>query len=104
MISKLCLLLQSDCKDFRAIHKVVEQTLITLKRIPEDQNHVGFKSLKKFPALMEKLCNFNAESILYKQLQVDNSVTGEHVYSSTTVPFIKALEIKGAFSLDNLPV
>ena len=55
---------------------------------------------------MEKLCNFNAESIVSKRLQVDNSITVEHFYSSTTVPFIKALivEMKGAFSLNNLPV
>ena len=63
IISKLCLLLQSDRKDFRAIHDVVEQTLITLKEMSEDQNHAGFESLKKSPALMEKLCNFNAKSI-----------------------------------------
>ena len=102
----MCLLLQSDRKDFRAIHDVVEQTLITLKEMLEDQNHAGFKSLKKSPALMEKLCNFNAESIVSKRLRVDNSVMVEHFYSSTAVPFIKALivEMKGAFSLDNLPV
>ena len=54
---------------------------------------------------MEKLCNFNAKSIESKLLQVNNSVTVEHFYSSTTVPFIKALvvEMKGAFSLDNIP-
>ena len=50
IISKLCLLLQSDCKDFRAIHDVVEQTLITLKKMSEDQNHAGFESLKKSPS------------------------------------------------------
>ena len=33
---KLCLLLQSDHKYFRAIHDVVEQTLITLKEMSED--------------------------------------------------------------------
>ena len=106
IISKLCLLLQSDCKDFRAIHDVVEQTLITMKEMLEDQNHAGFKSLKKSPALMEKLCNFNAESIVSKWLRVDSSVTVEHFYSSTTFSFIKALivEMKCAFSLDNLPV
>ena len=72
----------------------------------EDQNHAGIKSLKKSPALMEKLCNFNAESIVSKRLRVDNSVTVKHFYSSTTFPFIKALivEMKCVFSLDNLPV
>ena len=89
IISKLCLLLQSCCKDFRAIHDVVEQTLMTLKEISEDQNHTGFESLKKSPALMEKFCNFSAESIVSERLPVDNSVTVEHFYSSTTVPFIK---------------
>ena len=105
-ISNLCQLLQSDRKDFRAIHDVVKQTLITLKEMSEDQNHAGFGSLKKPPALLEKLRNFNAGSILSKRLPVDNSVTVEHFHSSTTVPFIKALivEMKGAFSLYNLPV
>ena len=56
IISTLCLLLQSDRKDFRAIH-VVEQTLITLK-MSEDQNHAGFESFKKYPAFLEKLRNF----------------------------------------------
>ena len=72
----------------------------------EDQNHAGFKSLKKSPALMEKLCNFNAESTVSKWLRVDNSVTVEHFYSSTTVTFINALivKMKGIFSLDNPPV
>ena len=103
--SKLCLLLQSDCKDFKAKHDVVDQTLITVKEMSEDQNHARFKSLKKSLALMKKLHNFNPESIISKQLRVDNSVTVEHFYSSTTVPFIKALvEMKGAFSLDNIPV
>ena len=84
----------------------MEQTLITLKEMSEDQNHAGFESLKKSPALIEKLRNLNAESVVSKRLQVDNSVTVEHFYSSTTVPFIKALivEMKGTFSLDNLPV
>ena len=91
IISKLCLLLQSDHKDFRAIHDVVEQTLITLKEMSEDQNHAGFESLKKSSALLEKLCNFNAESITSKRLRVDNSVTVEQFYSSTTVLFIKVL-------------
>ena len=87
-------------------HGVVEQTLITLKEMSEDENHGGFESLRKSPALMEQLCNFNAESIISKWLRVDNSVMVEHFYSSTTIPFIKALivEIKGAFSLDNLPI
>ena len=86
--SKLCLLLQSDHKDFK-----------------EDQNHAGSESLKKSPALLENLCNFNAESIVSKWLRVDNKVTEEHFYLSTTVPFIKALlvEMKDALSLDNLP-
>ena len=55
---------------------------------------------------MEKSHNFNAESIVSKWLWVDNSGMVEHFYSSTTVPFIKALivEKKGAFSPDNLPV
>ena len=55
---------------------------------------------------MEKLCNFSAESIVSKRLRVDNGVTVEHFYSSTTVPFIKPLivEMKVAFLLDNLPV
>ena len=106
IISKLCLLLQSDHKDFRAIHDVVEQTLITLKGMSEDQNHAAFENLKKSPALMEKLHNFNAESIISKWLQVDNNVMVEHFYSFTTVPFIKALtvEMKGVFSFNNLPV
>ena len=63
-------------------------TLITLKEMSEDQNHAGFESLKKSPALMKKLCNFNAESLVSKQLQVDKSVMVEHFYSFTTVPFI----------------
>ena len=55
---------------------------------------------------MEKLCNFSAESIVSKRLRVDNGVTVEHFYSSTTVPFIKPLivEMRVAFLLDNLPV
>ena len=106
MVSKLCLLLQSDRNDFRAIHDVVEQTLITLKETSEDQNHAGFESLKKSPALLEKLCNFNAERIVSKWLRVDNSVTMENFCSSTTVLFIKVLivKMKGAFLLDNPPV
>ena len=90
IISKLCLLLQSDRKDFRAIYDIVVQSLITLKS----------------PALIEEFCNFNAESIASKQLQVDSIVTVEHFYSSTTIPFIKALivETKGTFPLGNLPV
>ena len=91
IIFKLCLLLKSDRKDFRAIHYIVDQTLITLKEMSEDQNCAGFESLKKSPALMEKISNFNAESIVSKQLQVVRSVTVEHFYSSTTVPFITAL-------------
>ena len=88
IISNVFLLLRSHCKDFRAIHDDVEQTLITLKEMSEDQNHAGFESLKKSPALMKKLCNFNAESLVSKQLQVDDSVMVEHFYSFTTVPFI----------------
>ena len=57
IISNLCLLLQSDRKDFRAIHDVVEQTLITLK-MSEGQNHAGFESFKKYRAFLEKLRNF----------------------------------------------
>ena len=55
---------------------------------------------------MEKLCNFNSESIISKWLRVDNTVTVEHFYSSITVTFIKALivEMKGTFSFDNLSV
>ena len=101
----MCLLLQSDCKDFKAKHDIVDQTFMMVKEMSEDQNHAGFESLKKSLALMKKLHNFNPESIISKQLRVDNSVTVEHFYSSTTVPFIKALvEMKGAFSLDNIPV
>ena len=80
--------------------------MITLKEMSEYQNHAGFESLKKFPALLEKLRNFVAESIVSKRIRIDSSVTVEHFYSSTTVTFIKALivEMKGAFSLDNLIV
>ena len=39
IISKSCLLVQSDRKYFSSIFDVVEQTLITLKEISEDQNH-----------------------------------------------------------------
>ena len=42
-----------------------------LEEMSEDQNHLGFKSSKKSPALMGKLGNFDAESIISKQLQVD---------------------------------
>ena len=79
IISKLRLLLQSDHKDFRAIHDVVEQTLITPKEISEDQNHAGCESLKKSPAFMETLHNFNAESIASKWLRVDK----KQCYSGT---------------------
>ena len=84
----------------------MEKTLITLKEMSEYQNHAGVESLKKSPALIEKLRNGNAESIVSKRLRVDKSVTVEHLYSSTTVPFIEPLlaEMKGAFSLENLPV
>ena len=44
IISKLCLLLQSDRKNVRAIHDVVEQSLITLKEMLEDQIMLGSKS------------------------------------------------------------
>ena len=88
--SKLCLLLESHHKDFRVIHDVVEQSLITLTEMSEDQNHAGFESLKKSPVLMEKISNFNAEIIVSKRLLVDNSVTVEHFFSSITVLFIKA--------------
>ena len=64
---------------------------------------LGLKNLKKSPALKEKLCNFNVESIESKWLQVDNSVTVEHFFSSNTVPFIKAF-IVDCCSLNNLPV
>ena len=43
IISKLCLLLQSDLKNVRAIHDVVEQSLITLKEMLEDQIMLGSK-------------------------------------------------------------
>ena len=43
---------------------------------------------------MEKSHNFNAESIVSKWLWVDNSGMVEHFYSSTTVPFIKALIVE----------
>ena len=43
IISKLCLLLQSDRKNVRAIHDVVEQSLITLKEMLEDQIMLGSK-------------------------------------------------------------
>ena len=38
---------------------------------------------------MEKFYNFNAESIVSERLPVDSSVTVEHFYSFTTVPFMK---------------
>ena len=91
IIFKLCQLLKSDRKDFRAMHYILDQTLITLKEMSEDENHAGFESLKKSPALMENISNFNAESIVSKQLRVDSSVAVEHFYSSTTVPFITAI-------------
>ena len=43
IISKSCLLLQSDHKDFRATHDVVEQTLITLKKCLKIKTILGAK-------------------------------------------------------------
>ena len=104
----LCLLHQSDKKDFGAISRAVNSTLVILEEIKEDVDSVHLKSLKKSGDIIERVSLIEMRSTgaggTRKQSRIDASVGRTEFHSSTINPFIDSLmkEITYAFNLSEL--
>ena len=107
--SALCLLLQSDKKDFGAVNGAVNFTVSRLETMIADKNADIFDSLKKSSNLYRVNC-FNKQPLISFQTRkrslIDTENEVNYFHHKTAIPFLKALikEIRDAFNLDNLPV
>ena len=106
----LCLLLQSDKKDFGAISRAVNSTLVILEEIKEDVDSIYFKSFKQSGDIIEKVSLIEMRITVAggtrKQSRIDASITTTEFHSSAFNPYIDALmkEMTYAFDLSELPV
>ena len=106
----LCFLLNSDKKDFGAISRAVNSTLVILEEIKEDVDSIYLKSFKQSEDIIERILLIEMRSTVAggtrKQSRIDASITRLEFHSSTISPFIDALmkEITYAFDLSELLV
>ena len=111
--NSLCLLLQSDRKDFGAISRVVQTTITTLKDMCDNENSIFFKSFKGSVDIIKRLSNSEMRHTVsggtrkrarLEIIDVENPTS--HFHSKVIQPFISALinEISSAFDLSDLPV
>lgn len=106
----LCLLLQSDKKDFGAIARAVDSTLSNLQEIKDDRESIFLESFKKSGDLIERVSLIEMRNTVAgatrKQSRIDPSLSRDEFHSTTIKPFIDALikEITVAFDLSDLPI
>ena len=106
----LCLLLQSDRKDFGAISRAVESTLTTLNNIKSDPNSPNLKSFKQSRDIMQRISTLDMRETVAgntrKKSRIDTDISMEDFHTSVIQPFVKALsdEIASAFDLSDLPI
>ena len=106
----LCLLLQSDRKDFGAISRAVENTLTTLNNIKSDSNSPNLKSFKQSADIIQRISTLDMRKTVAgntrKKSSVDTSISMEDFPTPVIQPFVKALsdEIASAFDLSDLPI
>ena len=103
-------MLQSDRKDFGAIYRAVNSTLVILEEIKEDVDSINLKSTKQSEDIIERVLLIEMGSTVVggtkKQSRIDTSITRIEFYSSTINPLIAVLmkEITYAFDLLEFPV
>ena len=101
----LCLLLNSDKKDFGAVSWAVNSTLVILEEIKEDVDSIYLKSFKQSEDMIKRVLLIEMRSTVAggtrKQSRIDASITRLEFHSSTIHPFTDALmkEITYAFDL-----
>ena len=106
----LCLLLQSDRKDFGAISRAVESTLTTLNNIKSDPNSPNLKSFKQSTDIIQRLSTLDMRETVAgntrKKSRIDTNISMEDFHTSVIQPFVKALsnEIASASDLSDLPI
>ena len=104
----LCLLLQSDRKDFSAIQRALSFTLQKLDGMANDISSRDLSSLQKSSEIIERLDDYNREHQVStrKRARLDINESLEYFHTRTVKPFIAALigEIRTAFSISELPV
>ena len=91
----LCLLLQSDKKDFGAISRVVNSTIVILEEIKEDVRSIYLKRFKQSEDIIERVSLIEMRSTVAsgtrKQSRIDASITRIEFHSSTINPFVDAV-------------
>ena len=109
----LCLLLQSDRKDFGAISRVVDTTISTLKNMHDDPNSIHFKNLQNSSDIVKRLSNSEMRHTVTggtrKKARLETTNVNDpftHFHSEIRKPFLSALmkEILTAFDLSDLPI
>ena len=105
----LCLLLQSDKKDFGAISRAVDSTLRTLENIQNDLNSPNLKSFQQSGDIIDRISTIEMRRTVAgstrKKSRIDTNISLEEFHSSVIKPFVEALrtEIASAFDLSDLP-
>ena len=108
--NSLCLLLQSDRKDFGAIARSVKSTIALLNLMKSDFSSPHLKSFHQSSTIIANLQSMEMRDTLSggtrKQTKIDQLVSMEEFHKDVIAPFIKALidEISSAFDLSDLPV
>ena len=108
--SALCLLLQSDKKDFGAVNRAVNFTVSRLENITADKNADIFGSFKKSSDLIDRANSFNKQPLTLFQTLKRSLICSENEVNDfchkTAITFLKASikKIRDTFNLDNLPV
>lgn len=110
LTNSLCLLLQSDKKDFGAISRSVTSTIDILNLMKSDYNSTHFKSFHQSGTIIEKLQSMEMGNTVAgrtrKQAKIDQTISMNEFHVQVIKPFIKALvdEISSAFDLSDLPI
>ena len=108
--SGLCLLLQSDRKDFSSIQRAVKQTIDSLSSMRDDESHVLLSAFAKSTDIIEKIQAYKHEKMVSKHTRtkskIDIQLSVSSFHRTVSRPFLTALikEIAAAFDITDLPI
>ena len=98
--------LQIDKKDFGAISRAVNSTLVILEEIKEDVDSIHLQNCEQSEDIIERVLLIEMRSTvaggIRRQSRIDASITRIYFYSSTTNPFTAALMKEITYACDLL--
>ena len=104
----LCLILQSDRKDFAAVSQAVKSNVAILEDIQNNVNSTHLQNFKKADEIIQKLSTIEMRTTVSgttrKKCKIDTVASTNEFHKKVIKPFITALvaEISQAFDLSEL--